>query len=323
MIRFAILFMLNISAASIIGFIRRKEGGKWIALVLFYSLYLNIVFAVTYKYTHYVRKEMDFIPVCIVWCSGLICSIFFFGRIWRKTQNDLKWLSKESITDCVSFLLIEMVMVSTQKQYYEYVPVWAACLINAALFGGLILAHRYRLYDRHRNLSYGDIAVLFVLVSIYEFMNSVIYQSENSFIALFLEFGVILIVFLCSFNMNLTLIIYSVLNLIWILIHFYVCEFRSPFIPGDIYSAGTALDVFSQYSLFINASIWHLMFVSLIVILIATYGPRVSPNVGFIPKIILGGGRYNDSCYYRKLLVQIGFYREEQSVLGRVWSRHY
>lgn len=309
MIRFGILFILNIATAIIIGYLRRNEGKKWIALAAFYSVYLNTVFAVTYKYTHYVRKEMDFIPVCIVWCSGLLCSIIFFGRIWTKERNDLKWITQGSIANWISFFLVEMVLVSTQKQDYQYVPIWAACLINAAIFTGLILAHKNRLYDKHRNLSYGDIAVLFVLVVIYEYLDSVIYQSENSFIALFLEFGVILLLFLCSFSINFTSIIYSVLNLIWILTHFFVREFRSPFIPGDVRSAGTAFDVLSQYSLFTNAGIWRLMFVSLIVILIASYGPRISLDMKRSSKILIGGAGIVlvstiMTCWYRSDFIE-------------------
>mgnify|MGYP002622412591 CR=1 FL=1 len=241
-----------------------------------YFLYFGIVFTISYKYTHYVRKEIHFNPMMLIWISGLICAILFFPK-WSFLHFTPEKAVTGDVTDHVIYLFFEMLLLSTQKVDYEYLPVPIACFVNFLIYFLLTFMRHKGFRNRSRHVNPADICVLFMIAAICEYLNSVVFHSDNNLFGVFISFAVILLIFFVTLNINISIIIHVIVNTIWILIHYFVYDFRgTPFIPADVYAAGTAFDVVDQYTLYTNKQIWELLMVSLLIITCCLYFVQIS-----------------------------------------------
>lgn len=273
MIKFILMFILNTLSAFIVGSLKEKSLKCRLNKTLLYSLYFNVAFVIAYKYTKYVRKEVFIIPMWIIWTVGIICGIIFFSK--NKLFKINESLGKWNIIDHVAFVLIEMLLISTQKRDQNYLRVHLACIMTVAIYACIIVAYKVGLNSKKRNVVLSDIALLFCAGAAGEYLNSIVYKSDIYFPAMFVDFFVLAFLFFLSLNVNWSIAIYLVINMVWVLVHFFVGEFRGPLVPTDFFAIGTAIDVASQYSLYTNQEIWMHLFTTLLIVLICIYGKKV------------------------------------------------
>ncbi|WP_026662081.1 LTA synthase family protein [Butyrivibrio proteoclasticus] len=274
MAKFVLIFVLNIISAFIVGILNDKNIKSILKKATFYALYFNAAFAIVYKYTKYVRKEVFVIPMWIVWTVGIVCGIIFFSKIKLfkiiESFDGGKW----NIVDHVIFILVEMLLVSTQKRDYEYLKVYLACIMTVAIYACIIVAYKVGVNNQKRKAVLSDVALLFCVGAAGEYLNSIVYQSDVYIPAMFVDFLVLTFLFFLTLNVNFSIALYFVINMIWVLAHYFVSEFRGPLVPTDIFAFGTAMDVASQYSLYTNKEIWILLVATLLIVMVCIYGKK-------------------------------------------------
>lgn len=224
MFKVMLILTCNCIAAFLVAYFRSKEPQfvgssrqadriarikNILILSVAYFLYFGIVFTISYKYTHYVRKEIYFNPMMLIWISGLICAILFFPK-W----SFLHFTPEKSVTgdiiDHVIYLFFEMLLLSTQKVDYEYLPVSIACFINFLIYFLLIFMRHKGFRNRTRHVNPADIGVLFMIAAICEYLNSVVFQSDNNLFGVFISFALILLIFAVTLNINISIIIHVI-----------------------------------------------------------------------------------------------------------------
>lgn len=260
--------------------IRLKEKKIYIKLLAaaLYTLYFFVTFYFARSSALFLRGDFRLKPNLVIWLCLLAGSILYFSDY---KNIEFKMDALREIGRLFMFMALSVLAFCTQeleklRMNFAEAGVLVILICLAATF------LRYRFKGKERALDIRDIIILFLLAGIYYYFGFAInYKNisnpaEYVFHNVIILFIVLLLLLFITANLNITAIIGAIINPVWILIHYFVYQFRgSIFIPNDIRSLGTAVTVADQYSYAINSDIWRMCAFSWIIILLAVNYKKV------------------------------------------------
>ncbi|MDE5933520.1 MAG: LTA synthase family protein, partial [Lachnospiraceae bacterium] len=252
-----------------------------ISAILFYALSFLGIFYFARKATNFLYGDFLYGRNCFIWFCLLAASIFYLPRFEKHT--DLYSLCKSCLETGLHLFIFGLVsFFGFCTQSIDSIPtLLVGILIVIALCSMGIL--RYRL-GGGRELDFRDVLLLLLLASIYYYFGYTICYIRTGvenppsyiFTNIMILFAVLLLLLFITASMNLTVIIGAIINMVWILAHYFVYQFRgSIFVPNDIFSISTAATVVSGYQFYISKDIWRMCFFSLAIILVAANYKKV------------------------------------------------
>ena len=257
----------------------------------FYSVFLFCTYYFARKATLFLRGNFESGRNHFIWLCLLGSSIFFFPdykKYKKGNENRIESGKMSGIVFAISeagrlilFVVMSVLGFCTQELERLYMPCQIAGLLIIIL-SMVIAAVRYNFKGKERALDVRDVIILFLLAGIYYYFGFAINYGNTSnpaayvFHNVVILFVVLLLILFISANLNATVIIGAIINPVWILIHYFVYQFRGTvFIPNDIRSINTAATVAGGYEYFINSDIWRMCAFSFLIVLISVNHKKV------------------------------------------------
>lgn len=271
---------LALITSIIIVIVRIKDDKlcKKLLAAAFYSVFFFCTYYFARRASIFLRGDFASLRNQIIWICLLVGSVFFFLD-YREVSTP-SFILREA-GRLILFMVMSVLGFCTQELERLHMPCQVAGLLVIILCVA-VAAVRFRFKGKERRLDIRDIISLFLLSGIYYYFGFAINYRNTSnpaeyvFHNVVILFAVFLLILFISANLNITVIIGAIINPVWILIHYFVYQFRgSIFIPNDIRSFNTAVTVAGGYEYFINSEIWRMCAFSFVIILIAVNHKKV------------------------------------------------
>lgn len=254
---------------------KHKIGIK-VGVLAFYSVFFALTYFVAKEATLMLRDDFKTGPNHFIWVCSLAGAIVYLPGFTKETidkkEKKVTFVWQETVRH-VSFVAMTILAFCTQELGRLYLSYLETGIFVLAFY--LVIAFvTYCLKGKERALDIRDIITVFLVASVYYYLGVLLFNTttENMLpyapVSILVNFVPMLLLLFITANLNVTLCISTVVNMIWGLAHYFVFQFRGTVLtPGDILAVGTATTVAGQYQYSLTTEIWKLAMFSLCLIM--------------------------------------------------------
>lgn len=211
--------------------------------------------------------------ISFIWLCGLAAAPIYLSDLSGLSYKMSTLNIREEIQHHLCYFIIMILAFCSQgvdNLELSYIKIGLMLL----LLGILVFLVRHQYGKVQRTLEIMDIMGLFLVSVISYYLAAVAFNGiEESIVLRYVPISILIVFIFTLFilfmtaDWNLTVSISMLLNMIWILIHCFVYQFRgSVLVPGDFKSITTAATVVGKYQFFLTKEMWWLCFFSICII---------------------------------------------------------